>query len=133
MATHAAGSFGFKDWAEETFSEVEGGAKLTRATVTQLYHGDLEGEGTAQFVMIYVDGAQGSCTGLEQVQGTLGGHSGSFVLRHAGTFDADSVSASWQVVPGSGAGDLRGLHGEGGFTAKHGQPETPYTLDYQIE
>ena len=131
--THAAGSFGFKDWAEEAFSAVAGGAKLARASVTNLYHGDVEGEGTAQFLMIYGEGGSSSYTGLEQVTGTLGGRTGSFVLQHAGTFDATSVTASWQVVPGSGAGDLRGLRGAGGFVAKHGQPETPYTLEYRIE
>ena len=133
MATHASGSFGFKNWVEEAFSEPEGGVKLTRASVTNLYHGDIEGEGTAQFLLIYVDGGSGSYTGLEQVTGTINGRSGSFVLQHGGTFGADSVTASWTVIPGSGAGDLRGLRGEGGFTAKHGQAETPYTLDYQLE
>ena len=36
-------------------------------------------------------------------------------------------------MPGSGGGDLAGLRGEGGYVAKHGEKETPYTLDYAFE
>jgi hypothetical protein len=132
MSTQGTGSFGFKNWEEQPFSEVEGGAKLARASVTNLYGGDVEGEGTAQFLLSYVDGTSGSYTGLEHVVGKVGGRSGSFVLQHSGTFEADSVTTTWQVVPGSGSGELSGLRGAGGFRAKHGQPETPYTLEYDL-
>jgi hypothetical protein len=132
MTTHGTGSFGFKNWEEQEASAAEGGAKLSRASVTNLYQGDVTGEGAAQFLMTYLDATTGSYTGYELLVGTVGGRTGSFVLRHDGTFEGDTVSATLTVVPGSGAGELRGLTGTGRFSAKHGQAATPYTLDFDF-
>jgi Protein of unknown function (DUF3224) len=74
------------------------------------------------------DGADASYVGYERVVGSLGGRSGSFVLRLAGGFEQGAASTDWTVVEGSGTGGLAGLRGEGGYVAKHGEPEVAYEL-----
>jgi hypothetical protein len=71
--------------------------------------------------------------GFEHVSGRHGDRSGTFVLRHTGTFAGGEARASVTVVPGSGTGELRGLRGEGSFVAGHNVQPTPFTLDYEFE
>ena len=123
----ATGSFTIKSWDEQPFAEVEGAPKLTQARVTTTYTGDLDGEGTSTLVMAY-DGADASYAGYERVAGSLGGRSGSFVLRLAGGFEQGAARTTWTVVEGSGTGELAGLQGEGGYVAKQGEPEIAYEL-----
>ena len=123
----ATGSFTIKSWDEQPFAELEGAPKLTQARVTTTYTGDLDGEGTSTLVMAY-DGADASYAGYERVVGSLGGRSGSFVLRLAGGFEQGAARTDWTVVEGSGTGELAGLLGEGGYVAKQGEPEVAYEL-----
>jgi Protein of unknown function (DUF3224) len=123
----ATGSFTIKSWDEQPFAELDGAPKLTQARVTTTYRGDLDGEGTSALVMAY-DGTDASYAGYERVVGSLGGRSGSFVLRLAGGFEQGAASTDWTVVEGSGTGGLAGLRGEGGYVAKHGEPEVAYEL-----
>jgi hypothetical protein len=67
------------------------------------------------------------------VVGRLGERSGSFVLRSTGTWEDGTATTTWSVVPGSGTGELAGLAGEGGYVARSGEAEIPYTLDYRLE
>ena len=132
MTTHATGTFEVKTWDEKPYDEIGGGAKLTRASVTQSFHGDIEGEATVEFLMMYPDENSASFVGMQRVVGRVGGRSGSFVLQISGTFEGGMARATWVVAPGSGAGELRGLRGEGGFPAEHGR-SVPFTLDYDFE
>lgn len=132
MSTHATGTFEGKSWDEQTYSQVDGGPKLNRASVTNAFHGDIEGESTLEYLMIYHDDESATYVGLEQVVGRIGERTGSFVLQHSGTYRDGTATTSWFVVPGSGTGELRGLRGEGGFVAQHG-PSASYTLDFDFE
>src|SRR5205809_3547948 len=83
MSMHATGTHDMKTWDEKTWdgkpaNEVSG-AKLTRASVTNSFHGDIEGEGTLEYLMTYRDDGSASYVGLERVVGSVGGRSGSFV------------------------------------------------------
>ena len=123
----ATGTFTIKGWDEQPFAELEAAPKLTQARVTTTYTGDLDGEGTSVLVMAY-DGADAGYAGYERVVGSLGGRSGSFVLRLAGGFEQGAARTDWTVVEGSGTGGLAGLQGEGGYVAKQGEPEVAYEL-----
>jgi Protein of unknown function (DUF3224) len=123
----ATGTFTIKSWDEQPYAEVDGAPKLTQARVTATYGGDLDGEGTSTLVMAY-DGADATYSGYERVVGSLGGRSGSFVLRLAGGFEQGAARTTWTVVEGSGTGELTGLQGEGGYVAKQGEPEVAYEL-----
>jgi Protein of unknown function (DUF3224) len=73
-----------------------------------------------------------SFVGIERVTGSIAGRSGSFLLQDAGTLEGNIVKGDWFVIPGSGAGELSGLRGEGGFEAELGQ-HASITLDYWFE
>ena len=132
MGKQAKATFGIKSWDEKPYNEIEGAAKLTRASVTKSYQGDIEGEGKVEYLMMYRSAGSASFMGLERVTGSIGGRSGSFVLQHTGTFEDGVAKVTLSVVPGSGTGDLRGMKGEGGFSVGH-QPPYAMTLDYHFE
>jgi hypothetical protein len=137
MSTYAKGTFEITNWDEKTWDgknwkEVPG-AKLTRATVTKAIHGAIEGEVTSESLTVYRSDTSASYIGLERVVGRIGNRSGSFVLQGTGTFENDTATTTWSVVPGSGTGELQGLQGEGGFVARHGEGKVPYTLNYEFK
>jgi hypothetical protein len=132
VTTHATATYKGKTWDEKTLSEGEGGVKLTRASVTNSFGGDIEGEGTLEYLMFYRENGVVSFVGMERVVGRIGDRSGSFVLQHEGTYEAGAASGAWSVISGSGTADLGGLRGTGGYVAGH--DETPVvTLDYDFE
>ena len=129
MLTNA--TFKIISWDEESFDEPEDGPKLTRAHVRKSFHGDLSGTGNLMYVMTFLDSGVASFTGFEKVVGSLGGRTGSFVLRHTGYYDGGKATAEYEVVPGSGTDELVGLSGAGGFSAGHAE-EHDMTLDYEV-
>ena len=129
MLTRA--TFKITSWDEVPFDEPEDGPKLTRAHVTKSFHGDLSGTGNLTYVMMHLDSGHASFTGFEKVVGSLHGRSGSFVLRHTGSYDGEKATAEYEVAPGSGTGELAGLTGTGGFSAGHAE-EHDMTLDYEL-
>ena len=129
MLTNA--TFKIEGWDEEPFDDPGDGPKLTRAHVKRSFNGDLSGTGNLMYVMAHLDSENASFTGYEKVAGSLGGRSGSFVLLHTGTYDGAAATAKYEVVPGSGTGELAGLTGSGGFSAGHAE-EHDMTLDYQV-
>ncbi len=148
MGTRAMGTAEIQSWDEEPYDEPDGDPKLVRATVVYRFTGDIEAESRLTYLMLYGDDGGAGFVGMERVVGRLGGRSGSFVLQHRGRFDGDAAWGDWSVVPGSGAGELRGLRGEGGFVAWHGErsdldtwyaeePTPPrvarWGLEYEIE
>ena len=131
MSERATATFQVQGWDEKPFSEIDGGSKLTKVSVTKAFKGDIEGVGTLEYLMAYRDDGSASFIGLERVVGSIGDRSGSFVLQHSGTFEGGVATDTWFVVPGSGTGELRGLRGEGGFASAHAD-EYPITLDYDF-
>ena len=132
MSKTAKATFQVKNWAENPYDEMEDGPKLTRASVVKSYSGDIEGEGTLEYLIFHRDDGSASFVGLERVVGRVGDRSGSFVLQHIGTFQGATAVATYSVVSGSGTGDLTGLSGEGGFASAHAE-EYPITLEYNFE
>ena len=129
--TRAQGSFELASWDEETFEEREAGSKLTRASVTQTFSGDIEGDGSAQWLMAYRADGTAYFVGLQSVRGTLGEYKGSFVLDTRGEFEGGVARWTATVVPGSGTDELTGLSGDGTFEAPHGS-KAAFDLNYTL-
>ena len=123
--------FTIKKWDEEPYSEGQDLPKLTRATVTKTFTGDIEGEGQVEYLMMYRGDGSATFVGLERVVGRVAGKAGSFVLQRTGTFENGVATESYSVIPGSGTGQLRSLRGEGTTAVGHGN-EHPLTLDYEL-
>jgi hypothetical protein len=128
MAEHAEGTFKVTSWDENTTQELDGKAKVTRAVMTFAYAGGIEGESRVESAMYYRDDGTAVYTGLEHVTGRIAGRSGSFVVKLDGTWDGTEVPSVWEVVAGSGTGDLRGT---GTASAESGS-EGRFTLDYEF-
>ena|SRR5689334_5954319 len=129
--TTAKGQFELASWNEDTYEELGSGGKLTRASVTQQFSGDVTGAGAVEWLMCYQADGTARFVGWQRVDGSVGGAEGSFVLATDGEFDGGKAVGRWTVVPGSGSGDLAGLTGEGRFEAPHG-PTATFTLDYDL-
>jgi len=114
------GSFQNTSWNEETVEELEDGAKLTRASVTQDFTGDIEGDGAVQWLMAYRADGTAHFVGLQRVRATIAARTGTFVLETIGEFDGKTASWTATVVPGSGTRDLSDLSGKGTFEAPMG-------------
>ncbi len=131
MSTQATGAFAIKTWDEQAYYESGDGAKMTAAHISYLYHGDIEGESIMEYLMGFRPDGTGVYVGLERIAGRIGERTGSLVLQHTGTFASDGVTGTYTVVPGSGAGELRGIHGEGTLSVFGAGPYL-FTLDYDV-
>ncbi|WP_409471276.1 DUF3224 domain-containing protein [Streptomyces sp. HC307] len=135
MPVQTSGHFTFANWEERTLTPSEVSPKLAHATVTNAFSGGIEAtDTTCEYTIVYVTEKTGTFTGMEVLAGRLDGREGTFVAEERGSFDADgTVHCTFEIVPGSGTGELDGLRGTGSFTAKHGEPSVPYTFDYDLD
>ena len=131
MKTTANARFAIKNWDEKPYSDGEGLPRLSRASVTKTFTGDIEGEGHVEYLMMYRNDGSAAFVGLERIVGRIGGKSGTFVLQRLGVFESGQAKESYSVIPDSATGDLRGLRGDGSSAVGHGT-EHPFTLDYEL-
>jgi uncharacterized protein DUF3224 len=131
MKKSANARFAIKSWDEKPYSEVQDLPRLTRASVTKTFTGDIEGEGQVEYLMMYRSDGSATFVGLERVTGRLGGKSGSFVLQRIGGFESGQAKESYSVIPGSATGELQGLRGDGSSAVGHGM-EHPFSLNYDL-
>ena len=130
----ASGTFQVQSWDEIPVLKANGGPKVTQAKVSMAFEGDVEGEGTVEWLMGY-DGDEKTAAfvGLERVVGKIGERRGSFVLQHIGSFDGALAKSELQIVPGSGTEELDGLTGTGSFEAGMGSDGVRrFSLNYDL-
>ena len=132
MKKTASARFAIKNWDEKAYSEAQNQPKLTRATVTKTFTGDIDADSQADYLMMYRGDGTAVFVGLERVTGRIAGKAGSFVLQRSGVFEGGLAKESYSVIPGSASGELLGLRGEGSSAVGHGM-EHPFTLNYDLE
>ena len=131
MASTAKGQFEVTAWDEKPYAQIGDGGKLTKASVKGKVTGDIEGDALTEWLMCYASENDATYVGFQKIDGTVGGKKGSFVVETSGTFDGKSAKGGWNVVPGSGTGDLAGLSGEGTFDSPKGT-KASFTIDYDF-
>jgi hypothetical protein len=131
MKQNANARFAITKWEEAPYSEGLGEPKLTRASVSKTYTGDIEGEGHIDYLMMYRSDGSAVFVGLERIAGRIGGRTGTFVLQRIGTFESGQAKESYSVIPGSATGELRGLAGDGSSSVGHGM-EHPFAMSYEL-
>ena len=131
MKQNANARFAINTWDEKPYSEGQDQPRLTRASVTKRYTGDIEGEAQVEYLMMYRSDGSASFVGLERVVGRIGDKTGTFVLQRSGIFEGGQAKESYSVIAGSATGDLHGLRGDGSSAVGHGM-EHPFTLNYEL-
>jgi Protein of unknown function (DUF3224) len=122
---------------QSPFAADDAGVAYGRLLLVKRFHGDIEA--TSEVDMLFTrtpDGAGGfagaAYVALERISGTVHGREGSFALLHASTVTAnDETWARWPISPGSGTGDLAGIHGEGRIVIADDGSHT-FTLEYEL-
>ncbi|GAA3386779.1 DUF3224 domain-containing protein [Streptomyces roseoviridis] len=127
------GRFTFADWQEQPVGSPASTPSLAHATVTNAFSGGIEAAATScSYTIAYTGENVGTYSGMELLSGGVEGRKGTFVLEERGGFDATGTTCRFEVVPGSGTGELAGLTGSGGFTYRHGDTSVAYTFTYAI-
>jgi hypothetical protein len=132
MTTHAQAQFKVESWEENTYEELGGEAKLTRASVGQAFTGDLEGDGSVEWLMCYREDKTADFVGLQRFVGRIGSRSGSFVMQTRGSFDGTEAKGRLDVIAGSGTEELSAITGTGAFAAPLGSTAS-VELDYDLQ
>ncbi len=132
MKQNANARFAIKNWDEKPYSEGPNLPKLTRASVSKTFTGDIEGEGHVEYLMMYRGDGSATFVGLERIDGRIGDKTGSFVLQRTGAFEGGLAKETYSVVPGSATGGLTGLVGDGSSSVGHGM-EHPFVLNYELK
>jgi Protein of unknown function (DUF3224) len=130
MTSHASGTFDVKTVPLPP-DDTTGGAAIGRFALDKQFHGDLAASSKGQMLGAG-DPAAGTAgyVAMEYVTGALNGRSGSFALQHTGTMGAGKMSLSVAVVPGSGAGELKGISGTMTIVIADGKHS--YEFDYAL-
>ncbi len=104
---------------------------MGRLTIEKTFSGDLTGNSKGQMLSVrtVTEGSAGYVA-LEQVTGTLDGHSGSFYFQHSGTMNRGTAVATISVVPDSGKGELEGLTGTMVINNVAGQHSYEFTYSF---
>ncbi len=120
------------DWKEETYQELPGGQKLSRASVALGGQGD-DLVGSFESTLFYRADGTSTYVTVTHLTGVLDGRGGSFVLTGEGAFDGTAAVGTSTVVPGSGTGELAGISGTATSSSTHADyPYMPLALDYRL-
>jgi hypothetical protein len=122
------GEFETKSWDEQPSLEASS-EKMTRATVSQQFRGDIDGEGTVEWLMCYRPDGTAHFVGLQRVEGAVRGRRGTFVVESYGEFDGKKAMGRWDVI--TATGDLEGMSGTGSFEAPMG-PKASYHAEFKL-
>lgn len=127
----ANATFKIDSWNDTPWDQIPDGHTLGRASVKKTFHGEMEGTSAAELVLSRGPDDSAAYVAIERIDARLGDRTGTFVLMHAATADASGQRGDWQIVPGSGTGELRGLRGRAEY--RHDASGTAFTLDYEID
>ena len=124
----ATGSFQLSSWNEDTYDNGPGG-KMTLATVSQNFSGDIAGDGSVRWLMVYGSDGTARFVGLQKVDGALADRHGTFVLETAGTSTDKWPAGSTRR---SGIRHRRTRRPTRGSADSVDGPEVTYEIEYQL-
>jgi hypothetical protein len=105
--------------------------RITHASGEQTFSGGIEGSGHVDWLLGYRADRTAALVGLQRIDGSLDGARGSLVLASVGSHDGTTSRGHWTIVGGSGTGDLRGISGDGDWSAGPG-PKATFRLRYEL-
>jgi hypothetical protein len=107
-------------YLREVLDEPEAnGLAIVETRLEEKFTGDLVGNGRAAHLRLERPDGSGNLICYERITGTLGGRRGSFLLEASGAMQASHyVHGRWEIVAGSGTGELEGIRGYAAFMAR---------------
>jgi hypothetical protein len=127
---HARASF-TNDVYEETGYGSADGTELVRIHIERTYTGDLEASSTAELLTATTPSGSAGYVAHDAITGRLAGREGTFVFQHGGTISNEGSHVAGLIVPGSGSGELEGLHGRGDISVDEDGTHH-LALDYEL-
>jgi hypothetical protein len=123
----AKGTILHNNWDEKPYHEAAP-LKSTEAKIDIVMHGAIEATGPARYLMQYPTADTCHYSGYLVLEGTLDGKQGHFIIYEIGAWTNGVASSRWEIVQGSGTGELKGLTGKGTYAAEHDK-----TVHYELQ
>lgn len=132
MEKTITGKFSVKMNPVETYYAGDGTNKLARMTLDKSFEGDLSATSKGEMLSA-MTGTKGSAgyVAIENVEGSLLGKTGTFVLQHFGIMAKGAHELRLDVVPDSGTADLVGLSGS--MKINNADGEHSYEFTFQLD
>jgi hypothetical protein len=131
MSNRAEGTFDLDAWKGDKPYDEHEGTQLTRVHVGKTFTGGLAGTSTAELITVTTEAGPAAYVGIERFTGTVDDRAGGFVLQHSAGGKDGKPWLRWQIVEGTGTGDLNGITGEGQIVIGPDGGHS-YTLDYEL-
>ena len=127
----ATGEFEVNLQPLDPFAKGSEGISLGRMSIDKTFRGDLVAESRGEMLSVTtkIKGSAGYVA-IEQVNGTLQGKRGTFVLQHFGIASHGANRLVLEVVPDSGTGQLANLSGK--MTINIEEDKHTYEFDYTL-
>jgi hypothetical protein len=104
---------------------------LGQVQLSKTWNGEIEGHGTGLMISGGDPGAgTAGYVAMEIVRGRVRDRTGGFALQQYGTMRDGESSLVYEIVPGSGAGELAGIRGTLAVSTEGGDHH--YTLTYEF-
>jgi hypothetical protein len=127
----ARATYKIDSWDESEIETFPDGSKLSRSRATQTFSGDITGQSVAESTLFYRPDGTADYVTIERLDGAIHGRAGTVALRYIGTYDLKLARATFEVIPGSGTGELTGITGSGTFQADHDM-NVSFELNYEV-
>lgn len=115
------------DRKDATPVEWEGG-QMSQNSFYKTFSGDITGSSLVKAVMLVTENSGPAVyVGVERYDVSVNGKKGTFVLTHTAIMPDPENRTRWEIVSGSGAGELTGITGTG-----HIQPGHNFRLEYTL-
>ncbi|WP_425229103.1 DUF3224 domain-containing protein [Sphingomonas sp.] len=129
---HATGTFQVTITTEAQAPAPAGGMPTARMAIAKTFGGDLVATaiGTMLSAGVPQPGHAAAYVAIDQINGTLAGRSGGFLLLHQGTMSQAGSVLTVVIAPGSGTGGLTGIAGSLSIEVRDGVHH--YDLAYSL-
>ena len=105
------GTFQITDWKESEEKLFDDGGKLTTATISQDYSGEIIGKSELKYQMYYAPNGDASFVGFEVIVGTIDDKPCELTLKHDGGFEAGIAKSHFTILNTSSDKKLVGMKG----------------------
>ena len=116
MSERAIASFEITTWDEQAYDERDG-IKLSRARVVKAFRGEIEGESTAELLLVLAGEGSAAYVGMERVSGRVNGREGASSTPTPRPRPGGPRRGTGRWWPGRGRGSWPGSAGSSGSTS----------------